>query len=218
MSLHKVQSDISALNNYLGTADEHKGKLIFPPKRSGIKRYLYCNVFSLEYNWFIMLGSCVLYNDVNQLYIYIYAFPLEPPSCSRRAGASLLHRARSWAPRTIQQLPTGCLFNMWECTHVSTALPAHPLPVPLLCPQSILYVWSLFQPCRLVHRYHFCRSHIYALIYDMCFSLSGLLSTTNFRFNHLTTGDPTSFSLWLSNIPLHKCTMCALSTHLLMDI
>ena len=31
---------------------------------------------------------------------------------------------------------------------------------------------SLFLPCKLVHLYHFSRFHIYALIYDICFSLS----------------------------------------------
>ena len=34
---------------------------------------------------------------------------------------------------------------------------------------------SLFLPCKLVHLYHFSRFHIYALIYDICFSLSNLL-------------------------------------------
>ena len=34
---------------------------------------------------------------------------------------------------------------------------------------------SLFLPCKPVHLYHFPRLHIYALIYDICFSLSDLL-------------------------------------------
>ena len=34
---------------------------------------------------------------------------------------------------------------------------------------------SLFLPCKLVHLYHFSRFHTYALIYDICFSLSDLL-------------------------------------------
>ena len=34
---------------------------------------------------------------------------------------------------------------------------------------------SLFLPCKPVHLYHFSRFHIYALIYDICFSLSNLL-------------------------------------------
>ena len=34
---------------------------------------------------------------------------------------------------------------------------------------------SLFLPCKLVHLYHFSRFHIYAFIYNICFSLSDLL-------------------------------------------
>ena len=34
---------------------------------------------------------------------------------------------------------------------------------------------SLFLPCKPVHLYHFSRFHIYALICDICFSLSDLL-------------------------------------------
>ena len=34
---------------------------------------------------------------------------------------------------------------------------------------------SLFLPCKPVHLYHFSRFHIYALIYNICFSLSDLL-------------------------------------------
>ena len=34
---------------------------------------------------------------------------------------------------------------------------------------------SQFLPCKPVHLYHFSRFHIYALIYDICFSLSHLL-------------------------------------------
>ena len=151
---------------------------------------------------------------INCTYTYMPSLLSLPPAHAEQEPPSFTEHAAE-PPGPYSSFPlAGCL----TCESVHTVLPAHPLPLPLLCPQSILYVWSLFQPCRLVHRYHFCGSHIYALIYDMCFSLSGLLSTTNFRFNHLTTGDPTSFSLWLSNIPLHKCTMCALSTHLLMDI
>ena len=32
----------------------------------------------------------------------------------------------------------------------------------------------LFLPCKYIHQYHFSRCHIYALIYDICFSLSDL--------------------------------------------
>ena len=34
----------------------------------------------LEYNYFAMLCQFLLYNKVNQLYVYIHSLPLEPPS------------------------------------------------------------------------------------------------------------------------------------------
>ena len=37
----------------------------------------------------------VLYNNVNQLYVYIYALPLEPPSHRTPHLTSLGHRALS---------------------------------------------------------------------------------------------------------------------------
>ena len=43
------------------------------------------------------------------------------------------HRALSWAPCALQQLPTGYLFCMWWGIYVSATLPVHPtLPFPLL--------------------------------------------------------------------------------------
>ena len=61
----------------------------------------------------------------------------------------------------------------------------------------------LFLPCKLVHLYHFSRFHIYALIYDICFSLSDLLTSltylltslcmTVYRSIHISTNDPVSF-------------------------
>ena len=47
--------------------------LCFPP-------FGYRNlVFQLDYYCFIMLCQFLLYNNVNQLYVYIYLLPLEPP-------------------------------------------------------------------------------------------------------------------------------------------
>ena len=46
--------------------------------------------------------------------------------------------------------------------------PLRPLVSILLFSTSV----SLFLPCKQVHLYHFSRFHIYALPYDICFSLS----------------------------------------------
>ena len=79
---------------------------------------------------------------------------------------------------------------------------------------------SLFLPCKPVHLYHFSRFHIYALIYDICFSLSDLLHSVGQSLGPSTSLQMTQFRsfLWLSNIPLYICTTSSLSIRLLMDI
>ena len=60
---------------------------------------------------------------------------------------------------------------------------------------------SLFVPCKLVHLYHFSRFHIYALIYDICFSFSDLLHSVWQTLGPSTSLQMTQFQsfLWLSN-------------------
>ena len=54
--------------------------------------------------------------------------------------------------------------------------PPHPPPLPpLVFIRLFSTSVSQFLPCKLVHLYHFSRFHMYALIYDICFSLSDLL-------------------------------------------
>ena len=55
--------------------------------------------------------------------------------------------------------------------HHHSPMPLSPLVSIRLFSTSV----SLFLPCKLVHLYHFSRFHIYALMYDICFSLSDLL-------------------------------------------
>ena len=75
--------------------------------------------------------------------------------------------------------------------------PPPPLPLPpLVSIRLFLTSVSLFLPCKPVHLYHFSRFHIYALIYDICFSLSDLLHCmTVSRSIHISTNDPISFLL-----------------------
>ena len=44
------------------------------------------------------------------------------------------HRAPSWAPCAIWQVPTSYLFYTWYCIHVSPNLPVHATPFPPLSP------------------------------------------------------------------------------------
>ena len=57
--------------------------------------------------------------------------------------------------------------------HSTTTAPRGFPPLASICLFSTSV--SQFLPCKPVHLYHFSRFHIYELIYDICFSLSGLL-------------------------------------------
>ena len=94
--------------------------------------------------------------------------------------------------------------------------PLSPLGVHRLSSTSV----SQFLPCKLVHLYHFSRFHIYALIYDICFSLSDLLYFIWQSLDPTTSLQMTQFRsfIWLSNTPLYICTTTSLSIHLSMGI
>ena len=93
--------------------------------------------------------------------------------------------------------------------------PAHP-HFPLLVSIRLFSTSvSLFLPCKPVHLYHFSRFHIYALIYDICFSLSDLLHSV-WQSLGPSTSQFHSF-LWLSNIPLYVCITSSSSIRLSMD-
>ena len=72
---------------------------------------------------------------------------------------------------------------------------------------------SLFLPCEPIHLYHFSRFHIYALIYDICFSPSDLLHSVWQSLGLSVSLQMTHFHsfLCLSNIPLYICTTSSLS-------
>ena len=99
----------------------------------------------------------------------------------------------------------------------------HPSPTtfpPLVSIRLFSTSVSQFLPCKLVHLYYFSRFHIYALIYDICFSLSDLLHCIWQSLDPSTSLQMTQFRsfLWLTNIPLYICTTSSLSIRLSMGI
>ena len=64
---------------------------------------------------------------------------------------------------------------------------------------------SQFLPCKPVHLYHFSRFHIYALTYDICFSLSDLLHSVWQSLDPSTSLQMTQFHsfLWLSIVYMY---------------
>ena len=88
----------------------------------------------------------------------------------------------------------------------------YPLLTPLF-PKTILCVCLYFCPTNRFISTIFSRFYIYALIYNICFSVSdlfhsvyqALVSSTSLALTHMH-----SF-LWLSNIPVYVCTTTYLS-------
>ena len=82
---------------------------------------------------------------------------------------------------------------------ISQFIRALPPPTTATYPPSVsicLFSTSVsqFLSCKTVHLYHFSRFHIYALIYNICFSLSDLLHSVSVsRFIHVSTNDPILF-------------------------
>ena len=59
--------------------------------------------------------------------------------------------------------------------HPPSTPPTPPRFPPLVSVRLFSTSVSLFLPCKQLPLYHFSRFHVYALIYDICFSLSDLL-------------------------------------------
>ena len=90
--------------------------------------------------------------------------------------------------------------SVFMSMQLSQCVPPFPFPLCVQSPFSMSA--SLLLPCKLGHQYYFSRFHIYALIYEICFSLSDLLmlykhealgSCISSRFIHLTRTDSKTF-------------------------
>ena len=68
-----------------------------------------------------------------------------------------------------QQIPTGYLFDIWQCIcfRVTQFIPPSPSSAAPTSPVSTSA--SLFLTCKQVHQYYFSRFHTYALTYNVCF-------------------------------------------------
>ena len=118
-----------------------------------------------------MLCQFLLYNNVNQLLVYIWPLPPEPsvhlhsPSRLSRSSQSTELSSLCYTAASHQYL-----FHMWWCSPSLSHLPLPLLPTHLF-PMSV----SLFLPCKQFHLYHISRLCMYVLISNICFSLSDLL-------------------------------------------
>ena len=114
-----------------------------------------------------------------------------------------------------------------QCIHVNPNLPIHHTTTPNPCRfpplgvhTFVLYFCVSISALQTGSSVPFSRFYIYALIYDICFSLSDILHSLWQSLDPSTPLQMTKFHsfLWLSNIPLNICTTSSVSIRLSMDI
>ena len=128
--------------------------------------------------------------------------PLPPPTCLGH------HRAPSYATYALQKLPTSSPFYIQQCLYVSSTL-----PVSLIFLFPPMSTWpfstaaSLFLPANRLIWTHLSRFPSYALIHNICFSLSDFLHSVWQSLGPTPSLQMTQFYsfLCLSNIPLYTC-------------
>ena len=136
----------------------------------------------LEYNCFKMVHQFLLYNKVNQLYVYIYLHILSllhlPPTLPI-PPFQVVTKHRADLPVLCGCFPLAMYFtfgSVYMSMTLSHFVPDYHSASP--CPQVDLLRLRLYScPAPRFFRtiFFFLRFHIYVLAYSICFSLSDLL-------------------------------------------
>ena len=172
-----------------------------------------------------MVCQFLLYNKVNQLYVYIYPhisslLHLPPSPTLPIPPLQVVTKHRADLPVLCGCFPLAFYFTFGSI-YKSMPLSLHP-SLPLPCPMSSSPVStsaSLLLSCPQVLQNPF----FFEIPY-MCFSIQYLFFSYLLHSVGQTLGPSTSlqinqfrFILWLSNIPLHICATSSLFIHLSMD-
>ena len=131
----------------------------------------------LEYNFFTMFCQFLLYNKVNQLYIYIYPhIPLT--SILPIPSLQMVTKHRADLPVLCGCFPLAIDFtfgSVYMSMTISHFVPTYPSPSPYPQVHSLvgLCLYSPTAPVFFITIFSFfLRFHIYVLAYGICFSLS----------------------------------------------
>ena len=138
---------------------------------------MYNLFFLICFNWKIIalqycVGFCHISIGISHRYIYVPSLLNRPPTplgCHRVPGVSSLHHTGNSHWLSILHME----MYMFPCYSLNLS---HSFLSPLKETTSFFSTSaSLFLPCKQVLQYHFSRFHVYALLYNICFSLSDLL-------------------------------------------
>ena len=145
-----------------------KSKMVFPwlvhgRTQLGMLKDKLRYIFLLEYNCFTILYQFLLYNEVHQLYVYIYALPLVLPSCTLLLRQPpippswVITEHQTELPVLYGRFPLAIYFthgSVYMSIPISQFIP-FPLPPSPVSTHPFSTSPSLFLPCKQVHLYHF---------------------------------------------------------------
>ena len=143
-----------------------------------------------------MLCQFLLYNEVNQLYVYLYPLPLGPPSPPTPfPPIQVITEHRAELPVLYGRFPLAIYFthgSVFMSNLISQFIPPSPQPHVHMC---ILYVCVSIPALQIGSSVPFFQiPHICLNIRCLCFSfwLTSLCMTDS-RSIHISTNDPISF-------------------------
>ena len=147
--------------------------------------FFYWSIIALQY----CISFCYRIKWISCKYTYI-PFLLSLPSTPHHPTPLGHHRALSWAPCAIRQLPISYLFYTWWCIYVKPDLPIHPaLPFPCCVHMSILNICL----CSCPGTRFKCTIFLYICI-NICYLFFSFwlisLCMTDSRSVHISTNDP----------------------------